>query len=232
MISYGGVPHRVPLERAGLPRQSPATLASPAMIVAGGLEIVPYIDHAGILADLVDWCEHEDPAGWLRVLTGPGGAGKTRTAVRLCQEMEGRYWLAGVLSPRAGDAELDELARVPTALLVVVEDAATRGDQLATLVPLLAQRAPSGHPTRVLLTHRDHPLRARRLESLRGAHEELDLWLARAPVDQLADYPPTPRTGAICTPPPSGHSRPSCRCRPRWSSRRPRWGVPCFRTLR
>ena len=189
VISYGGVPHRVPLQRAGMPWRSPATLASPAMIVAGGLEIVPFIDHAGVLADLIRWCEHDDMAG-LRVLTGPGGAGKTRTAVRLCQEMEGRHWLAGVLSARADEAELDELARVPTALLVVVEDAATRGGQLATLVPLLAQRAPSGHPTRVLLTHRDHPLRARRLESLRGANTELDRWLSQGPVDQLAECPP------------------------------------------
>ncbi len=187
-VSYGGVSRPVPLLRAGLASVA-GRRASPAMLVGAGLGLIPFIDHAGVLADLARWCGRVDEGG-LRVLTGPDGSGKTCTALRLCQDMEARQWLSGVLSPTAGLEALAELARTPTALLVVVEQADARASQLAALVPLLAQHARSGYPARVLLTVRDEPIRGHWLEALRGAGEELDVWLGRAQVDELARRPP------------------------------------------
>ena len=73
---------------------------------------------------LADWCEREPGDGestrvWF--VTGGGGFGKTRLAVQVCREAEARGWTAGLLTPGASEAKLQELAEWPGRLLIAVD---------------------------------------------------------------------------------------------------------------
>ncbi len=50
------------------------------------LELVPFIGRKAELAMLTAWCAHSD-AVRLRLVTGPGGSGKTRLALELCRRL-------------------------------------------------------------------------------------------------------------------------------------------------
>ena len=88
------------------------------------------------------------------LVTGEGGAGKTRMAVQLCEEFSRKGWYAGFL-PSTTDvtyAELSALVDVTTELLIVVDYAeeARRG-LVARVVRALRDRKT---PTRIVLTAR------------------------------------------------------------------------------
>lgn len=54
-------------------------------------EVVSFVGREEELNILVAWC-HEDDASRLRLVTGPGGVGKTRLAVELCDRMRRAGW--------------------------------------------------------------------------------------------------------------------------------------------
>src|ERR1019366_4449886 len=57
-------------------------------------EVVGFVGRERELAALAAWCQ-DDQAGRLRLLTGPGGVGKTRLAIELADRMRGGGWRAG-----------------------------------------------------------------------------------------------------------------------------------------
>jgi hypothetical protein len=72
--------------------------------------VVPFLGRDALLANLMLWRERPDPLR-LAVLSGPGGFGKTRTAVEVCLGAERAGWTVGLLAgsesrPFAGLAEL------------------------------------------------------------------------------------------------------------------------------
>jgi hypothetical protein len=171
----------MPLQPAGRFSARAGVPPSPSMLVGAHLGAAPFLDYGGILADLVGWMDNHERGG-LRILSGPAGTGKTRTALRLCQEAEKRRWLSGLLVPDADADALKDLMGAPTPLLVVIEHAETQSAQLATLLPLLAERAQSGYRARVILTIRDAAANTRWLEP--------HAWLEEASVRDLAECPP------------------------------------------
>ncbi len=96
-----------------------------------------------------EWCESAEPLGVLLV-RGAGGSGKTRFAIQLCQEMEGRGWLSGWL-PRMDDTVLT--APVPR-LLVIDYVEATDPQRLAWVLMQLEATATTLAPARLVLLTR------------------------------------------------------------------------------
>ena len=88
------------------------------------------------------------------VLTGAGGAGKTRMAAQLCHDLEVLGWYTGFAPAKSAmeNNDLTYLAELTTELLIVVDYAEeSRQEQLAALLRALRGRR---SPTRIVLTAR------------------------------------------------------------------------------
>ena len=114
-------------------------------------ELVGFLGREDELTALAGWCE-DDQAGRLRLVTGPGGIGKTRLSVELADGMRQAGWTA----ERVGDgAEADAISKLRGAkrgrALLVVDYAETR----TGLTQLLAElTGDEGAGVRVLLLAR------------------------------------------------------------------------------
>jgi tetratricopeptide (TPR) repeat protein len=112
---------REALGRAGeLPEGGPAGLLDPRR------GLVDFTGRERELADLISWCE-DGRARSARLVTGPGGVGKTRLSVELCVRLRPRGWRL----VRAGDqAEMAALSAARRGwsgpILLVVDYAETR----------------------------------------------------------------------------------------------------------
>ncbi|WP_240496236.1 tetratricopeptide repeat protein, partial [Streptomyces torulosus] len=132
---------------------SPRPPRSPADLLRPEQAVVSFMGRENLLDDLTLWCqpspEQADPApdsgaaggmwGWeqsvvqARLLTGAGGAGKTRLAAELATRMTGQGWTAIRLTTDTG-VRLDSLSGVCRPLLVIVDYAETRIPQLHALL--------------------------------------------------------------------------------------------------
>ncbi|WP_019927174.1 tetratricopeptide repeat protein [Nocardia sp. BMG111209] len=131
-------------------RATPAR--TPAGLLTARRAVVPFHGREQLLAELRSWAAEPGPRVWL--LHGPGGQGKTRLAHYFGEELAEQGWAVLWLDPRAGHDRLRPLARVAEApLLVVVDYAETRTDQLADLLDTLAGTT-SGVPVKVVLLAR------------------------------------------------------------------------------
>ncbi|MFI6245389.1 tetratricopeptide repeat protein [Streptomyces sp. NPDC051016] len=162
----GWEPVLEPVEPRRLLKPAPAdrSLPSPAALLRADAEAVTFQGRDRELADLRAWCEGGPSALQVRVLTGPGGQGKTRLARRLTDTLSLKHWATGHLSadltdaPTPGAAPAD-FATLATSLdlLLVVDYAETRTRLVASLIAHLYR---SRHRVRVLLLARsDGPWR-------------------------------------------------------------------------
>ncbi len=115
-------------------------------------EVVPFIARPELDA-LLGWCLRPDITG-MRLVTAPGGSGKTRLAMRLCQVLREQGWIAGFV---LGDAHetgprISEAVDAGYRVLVVVDYAETRTDLNKLLLTALEEEAPG--MVRVLLLAR------------------------------------------------------------------------------
>lgn len=132
---------------------------------------VPFLDRAGILADLEAWAVSDEPFA-LCVLGGDGGSGKTRLGVELCRRLNaagGRPWRRSRSQWRTGFLhDIESLKPDGTSiesdtrsLLLVVDYAETRSDVVGRVInlALTAARDASRPRIRVLfLVRRPAPL--------------------------------------------------------------------------
>ncbi|MEU9335563.1 tetratricopeptide repeat protein [Streptomyces sp. NPDC048290] len=187
----GRPPVLEPVELAGL--LAPATPAEPPRSPAGLLRaehaVVPFHGRQRELAELRTWCDGPAPLD-LRLLTGQGGQGKTRLALRLAAGLRARGWTCGVVSdglrpPLLPDTTaLAAVASTTRPLLIVVDYAEIRGELIHTLV--------------------DHAAPDTRIRLLLLARAAGDWWDAtRRASPRLADLPAGRRTvhplGALAT---------------------------------
>ncbi|MFD4179866.1 tetratricopeptide repeat protein [Rhodococcus sp. NPDC058514] len=144
-------------------RQRRGARISPAMLLRADYEAVEFHGRAQLLANLTDWCTDSAAAVDVRLVVGPGGRGKTRLARRLVDMVAGRpesgdsdesRWVAGFLVSAASEPEvpLDRFAHTAEPVLVVVDYAETRTEQITELLNELY--AGDGAPARVLLLAR------------------------------------------------------------------------------
>ena len=158
--------------------------ASPASLLRADAEVVGFLGREPQLARLRKWCEGTGLSVFM--LVGPGGQGKTRLARQLAEELGRSGWVIGYLGEQSRDlrANHEIFARLQGCghpLLVVVDYAETRTDQIADLVRL------AGRPRaaiRMLLLARSA---GDWWETLRVSSYELSEVLASAKIEDLAD---------------------------------------------
>jgi hypothetical protein len=78
-------------DRLVLSTQLPRLRNSPALLLNPQTGVVEFMGRVDELADLLTWCE-DDSAGRLRLITGPGGIGKTRLALQLTEKLKELQW--------------------------------------------------------------------------------------------------------------------------------------------
>ena len=133
-------------EAEGLPRRY-----GPAHLLEPGLGMVPFTGRAGELEALEGWCLAPQ-GGLVRLMTGGGGAGKTRLALELRTRMTGRGWRCVAVDEGAErDVVPLERAAAPRARLLLVVDYA---EARAGLEELLKAAVRDAGRVRVLLLAR------------------------------------------------------------------------------
>lgn len=165
---------RLTLDPVQHPAQNAAGLSVTRLLGAVSSP-VPFLDRAGILADLEAWAVSDEPFA-LCVLGGDGGSGKTRLGVELCRRLStagARRWRRsrsqwrtgfprGIEGLEPGGAHSRSDTR---SLLLVVDYAETRSDIVGRVInlALTAARDASRRRIRVLfLVRRPAPLPASR----------------------------------------------------------------------
>jgi hypothetical protein len=179
-----GLPRLLPLEPATVP---PGPAASPTRLVRARSGVIPFAVHHDLRASLMEWCL-EDGSFSARLIAGKGGAGKTRLAVQLCEDLAPFGWIRGLLTPEVDQPELEALVAAPTARLVVIDYAEARTDQVARVLAQLDAWATTEQPVRVLLLVR--PRRGQDWAwTLRHGGDVLDALVDEMVVDVLDEAP-------------------------------------------
>ncbi|MFC9325043.1 tetratricopeptide repeat protein [Kitasatospora sp. NPDC057015] len=154
----GWEPVLEPVEPAHLliPAVHERRVASPAALLRADVEAVAFHGRDSELAELTAWCTEGPAALSARVLTGPGGQGKTRLARQLTTRLGQAGWVTGHLRPDLTDSPdqtVTDFGALATALpmLLVVDYAETRPYLVRRLVAQLLQ---GRHRVRLLLLAR------------------------------------------------------------------------------
>ena len=132
-----------------------ARLPAPSMMLHAEFCLVHYLFRDADLNAGVSWCRSQSPVE-ISYIDAQGGAGKTRFAIELCQQMRRRGWVAGML-PRQ-DHGISEIQQPRLVAVDYVEerDSAALAEQISALV----RSATAMTPVRVLLLSR--PTRGQR----------------------------------------------------------------------
>jgi tetratricopeptide (TPR) repeat protein len=124
----------------------------PSLLLRPEYAVVPFLGRKDELADLRAWCESDEQSS-VQLITGPAGTGKTRLAAQLCQDMSGRGWTAGFLSPTCKPESFDDLRATGSPLLAVFDysDAWIGLEDFLIRLDAPEEAAP---PTRIMLLAR------------------------------------------------------------------------------
>jgi hypothetical protein len=107
-------------------------LRSPAALLRASRQTVPFHGRENLLEQLTAWCAAVGFGVWL--VHGPGGQGKTRLAHHLGDLLAADGWAVLWLRADSSPTEVRELRDAAKPLLVVVDYAETRTEQLAGLL--------------------------------------------------------------------------------------------------
>lgn len=149
-----GRPHVNDVALAAVLQPPPPPARSPAGLLRAEVSPVGFHGRESLMDRLVEWCLA--PGLWSpKLLTAPGGQGKTRVAAELVDRMARRNWNTGFLDDDP-DADLTALGELSAPLLLVVDYAETRLDQLLELLRLFGTMAGTGvgPPVRLLMLAR------------------------------------------------------------------------------
>lgn len=139
--------------------QNPAMMVmSPAQLLVAERAVVRFRGRESVLDDLYAWCRDDGlttGAGALssRLITGPGGQGKSRLAYELVRRMQAIGWVAGVVDPTADTELLAPLGNLNVPALLIVDYAEGRSEQVINLLRIAAQGS-SRSPVRLLMLAR------------------------------------------------------------------------------
>jgi tetratricopeptide (TPR) repeat protein len=151
-----------PVELAGLQSFLPDA-QSPAALLRADVAAVPFHRHGRdeSLDRLQRWCAGLEQLS-VALVTGRGGQGKTRLARQLAHDLRGAGWTAVYLARYPEPEAFRFLSSAAVKLLVVVDYAEQRHEQMIGLDRALTRRDPFLPPVRVLmLARQDGEWRAR-----------------------------------------------------------------------
>ncbi|MEU1403430.1 tetratricopeptide repeat protein [Streptomyces sp. NPDC005728] len=131
---------------------APLVPRSVATLLHPRAEVVTFTGRRELLAEMVEWST-SDRGVSLALLTGAGGAGKSRIARELGHRLAESGYAVVHLARRSSADDHRLLARVTAPVLLVIDYAETRVDQINSLLDRLCRR-PSGVPFKVLLIAR------------------------------------------------------------------------------
>ncbi|WAU78372.1 tetratricopeptide repeat protein (plasmid) [Streptomyces sp. Qhu-G9] len=133
------------------PTAAAGPVRSPAALLRARRQIVPFSGRTSHLQYLDAWTS--EPGFGALLLHGPGGQGKTRLAQHFADLLTVQRWAVLWLRPDTAPDTLEVLAGAAVPLLVVVDYAETRPDQVATLLDAAARHSGSS-PFKMLLLAR------------------------------------------------------------------------------
>ena len=143
--------HRVAVREAARWSEPAQRRLGPASLLDPALGVVPFTGRSAELSTLRRWSE-DDAAGPIRLITGGGGAGKTRLALELRRQLEAEDWrCAEIDSGNEASALLAEREAAGRRRLLLVVDYA---DARAGVAELLNSIARDPRRVRVLLLAR------------------------------------------------------------------------------
>ncbi|MFJ9213519.1 hypothetical protein [Streptomyces sp. NPDC102264] len=152
----GLAPQLESADQSALFHAPPVPHLSPSYLLSPQAEVVPFTGMEREIADLTSWCTSRRVVD-VALAFGPGGVGKTRLAAELIRRMTHRRspWTAGFLSDvqRAGGS-LESLTTNIRPLLLVLDYAETRVDQVEQVLRLFRGSRHAHDPVRVLLLAR------------------------------------------------------------------------------
>ncbi|GAA2321122.1 hypothetical protein GCM10010149_87680 [Nonomuraea roseoviolacea subsp. roseoviolacea] len=183
----GHLPLLESVELAGLldAPQARADLRSPAFLLRADAEVVSFRGRGELLEELAAWCEGDGVS--VRLLTGPGGQGKTRLSRRLVTDLYGRGFVGGhLLSRRVDPAAYAAFARTTVPLVVVVDYAESRPEQVVHLLEQVLHGG-DGEAVRILLLARTA---GEWWTQLRTGHPDLEAALSGTVVHTLQPLEP------------------------------------------
>ncbi|WP_073951339.1 tetratricopeptide repeat protein [Streptomyces kebangsaanensis] len=126
---------------------------SPVSLLRPEAGVVRFHGRCGELRGIADWRDGERHSA-VRLITGPGGQGKTRLALAAVEEARRAGWAAGFLDDRADPEELRAFLSSRTVpLLLVLDYAEARTGQVRSLCETL-HAEPGRPPARILLLAR------------------------------------------------------------------------------
>lgn len=113
---------------------------APSILLRPEFQTVPFHDaRAEHLQEILSWAEEKNALypTVVRLLTGGGGAGKTRLLLEVCARLRTEGWLAGFLPYGRLEKHpslLDNLAKEPTNILMVLDYAESRRGELVDVL--------------------------------------------------------------------------------------------------
>ena len=140
-----------PVELQDLAQAEPPLAGSPAALLRARRQVVGFRGRQQQLEELLAWCQRPGSAAWL--LHGSAGQGKTRLGQELARRLGEQRWAWLWLRPDAPAEALSVLGEAAVPLLVIVDYAETRPDQLTRLLRAIA-RHDGDMPLRLLLLAR------------------------------------------------------------------------------
>lgn len=128
---------------------------NPATLLNARYRVVPFFEaiRETEITLLEDW-RASDESTSVRLFTGPGGSGKTRLFIEWIERLRSRGSAAGFLETDASDADVNTVATTQDAVVVVIDYAETRHEQLVRLLRAVARRS-SGPRLRIALLARE-----------------------------------------------------------------------------
>jgi tetratricopeptide (TPR) repeat protein len=161
------------------PRSRFGASRSPAQLLRAEQETIPFLGRHDELTRLTEWATSEERLG-VRLVTGPGGRGKTRLAQEMTHRLaRDRRWVTGILESRSlGKKDLSPIVETTTNLrvLLMVDYAESRVEQVCEILCAVDRAVDPPH-LRILLLARD-----------RGDWWENDLLQRHEDLEDIAEH--------------------------------------------
>jgi hypothetical protein len=152
-VNFYGPAARPLARRAYLAEHGLPPKFGPSFLLRSEYRIIPFHGRHDELAALTAWRAADEEIG-IRLITGPGGQGKTRLALELITGAAEQGWLAGRLRPGCDEQTLRDLCGTGDDTLVVIDYAETQPALLTTLLRAAAERQQGSGRLRLLLLAR------------------------------------------------------------------------------